>query len=96
VDFIRKFRADVAVVGAAALGADGALVDYDLEESAVSEAIISSGRNVVLAADSSKFGKMAPVSFGSISQVDTLVTDGGFDAEMKALADRNDVRFVVA
>ncbi len=96
VDFIRRFRADVAVVGAAAVGADGALIDYDLEESAVSEAIISSGRNVVLAVDSSKFGKMAPVAFGAMAQIDTLVSDAGFAPEMKALADHYDVRFVVA
>ncbi|SFK86050.1 DeoR/GlpR family DNA-binding transcription regulator [Shimia haliotis] len=95
VEFIRKFRADVAVVGAAGVGADGTLADYDLEESAVSSAIIASGRNVVLAADSSKFGKLAPLTFGSISDVDTLVTDRHFAPEMKAMADQNDVRFVV-
>lgn len=94
VDFIRKFRADVAVVGAAAMDTDGALMDYDLEESAVSEAIISSGRNVMLAVDSSKFGKLAPVSFGTLAQVDTLITDTHFPAEMKRLAEAHDVRFV--
>ncbi|TCL08357.1 DeoR family transcriptional regulator [Shimia isoporae] len=95
VDFIRKFRADVAVVGAAGVGTDGALVDYDLEESAVSEAIISSGRNVVLAVDSSKFGKLAPVSFGTVADIGTMVTDSHFDPEMKVLAEQHDVRFVV-
>lgn len=94
VDFIRKFRADVAVVGAAAMDTDGALMDYDLEESAVSEAIISSGRNVMLAVDSSKFGKLAPVSFGTLAQVDTLITDTHFPVEMKRLAEAHDVRFV--
>lgn len=95
VEFIRKFRADVAVVGAAGVGADGALADYDLEESAVSAAIMASGRNVVLAVDSSKFGKLAPLEFGTMSDVDTIVTDRHFDADLKALTDRHDVRFVV-
>lgn len=75
VDFIRQFRADIAVVGAAAIGPDGALLDYDLREASVSRAIISGARNVILAADSSKFGRVAPVAFGDISQIDVLVTD---------------------
>ncbi len=95
VEFIRKFRADVAVVGAAGVGADGALADYDLEESAVSSAIIACGRNVVLAVDSSKFGKLAPLTFGTVGDVDTIVTDRHFDPDLKALAESNDVRFVV-
>ncbi|MBO9474991.1 DeoR/GlpR transcriptional regulator [Shimia sp. R10_1] len=96
VDFIRKFRADIAVVGAAAMGRDGDLVDYDLEESAVSAAIISSARNVILALDSSKFGSFAPVSFGTLADVNSLVTDAQFDPEMGALAAAHGVGFVVA
>ncbi len=96
VDFIRKFRADIAVVGAAAMGRDGDLVDYDLEESAVSAAIMSSARNVILALDSSKFGSFAPVSFGALREVNSLVTDKHFDPAMKALAAELDVGFIVA
>lgn len=96
VDFIRKFRADIAVVGAAAMGRDGDLVDYDLEESAVSAAIMSSARNVILALDSSKFGSFAPVSFGALRGVNSLVTDKHFDPAMKALTAELDVGFIVA
>jgi DeoR family transcriptional regulator, glycerol-3-phosphate regulon repressor len=41
----------------------------------VSQAIIANARQVVLAADSSKFGRNAMVRLGSISLVDCLVTD---------------------
>lgn len=96
VDFIRNFHADIAVVGAAALGREGQLVDYDLEESAVSAAIISSARSAILALDSSKFGSFAPVAFGMLRDVNTLVTDTQFDPAMKALAKDHGVGFVVA
>lgn len=96
VDFIRRFRADICVVGAAAMGRDGDLVDYDLEESAVSAAIMNSARNVILALDSSKFGSFAPVSFGSLRDVNSLVTDKHFDPTMKTLAAELDVGFIVA
>ncbi len=96
VDFIRRFRADISIVSAAAMGRDGDLVDYDLEESAVSAAIISSGRNVILALDSSKFGSFAPVSFGGMADIDTLVTDRHVDPEMRRLAEVHDVGFIAA
>ncbi len=96
VDFIRQFRADLAVVGAAAVEVSGALLDYDLRESAVSQAIISSARNVILAVDSSKFDRLAPVRFGEISQVGTVVTDRGCPDELRALCARGGVRLVAA
>jgi len=91
VDFIRQFRADIAVIGAAAIATDGALLDYDLREASVSRAIISCARNVVLAADSSKFGRGAPVCFGHMSDIDTLVTDPGCPEALRHLCHQNDV-----
>ncbi|MNC77162.1 Glycerol-3-phosphate regulon repressor [compost metagenome] len=41
----------------------------------MSQAIIANARQVILAADSSKFGRNAMVRLGSISLVDCLVTD---------------------
>jgi DeoR family glycerol-3-phosphate regulon repressor len=75
VDFIRQFRADFAVIGAAAIARDGALLDYDLNEASVTRAIIASARSVILAADASKYGRMAPVCFGQMEQIEILATD---------------------
>ncbi len=75
VDFIRMFRADIGVIGTAAISRDGALLDYDLREANVARAIIENSNHVILAADSSKFGSSGPVQIGHLSQVDTLITD---------------------
>ena len=88
VDFIRQFRVDTAIIGAAAISGDGALLDYDLREAAVARAIIENARNVILAADSTKFGRAAPACIGRMEQVDTLVTDGACPAELKSLCCR--------
>ncbi|WP_421703123.1 DeoR/GlpR family DNA-binding transcription regulator [Aliiroseovarius sp.] len=96
VDFIRQFRADISVVGTAAVEATGALLDYDLRESAVSQAIIASARNVILAVDSSKFDRLAPVRFGDIAQAGTVVTDYGCPSDLRALCARHGVRLVTA
>ena len=85
VDFIRQFRADIAVIGAAAIASDGALLDYDLREASVTRAIISSARNVILAADSTKYGRAAPVCFGHLDQIDTVVTDHNCPDDLRDL-----------
>ncbi len=85
VDFSRQFRVDTAVIGAAAIAADGSLLDFDLREASVARAIIENARSVVLAADSSKFGRVAPVCIGRIEQIDVLVTDRGCPKALKDL-----------
>ena len=96
VDFIRQFRVDTAVIGAAAIAADGSLLDFDLREASVARAIIENARSVVLAADSSKFGRVAPVCIGRIEQIDVLVTDRGCPKALKDLCAEKGVRLVLA
>lgn len=77
VDFVRQFRADYAIVGAAAIGDDGSLLDFDLREASLVRAFIGGAREVILAADSTKAGRSAPVRIGHLEQVNTFVTDEG-------------------
>ncbi len=94
VDFIRQFRADIAVIGTAAIEKGGALLDYDLREASITRAIIDSARNVILAADASKFNRMAPVCFGHLHQVDTLVTSTNPPEALADLCKGSGVRIV--
>ena len=75
VDFIGQFKVDYAVIGSSAIDEDGALLDYDYREVRVTQAIMSNARHVILASDSSKFDRNAPVRIGHLSQVHTFVTD---------------------
>lgn len=75
VDFIRQFKVDYAVIGASAIDADGALLDFDFREVKVAQAIIANARNVILVSDATKFDRTAPVRIGHLSQVDTFITD---------------------
>ena len=75
IDFIRQFRADIAVVGAAAIDEKGTLLDFDLSEVHVTRAMIAMAKHVILAVDSSKFGRSAPIAIGELSMVHTLVTN---------------------
>lgn len=96
VEFIRQFRADTAVIGVAAIAADGALLDYDLGEVSIVRAIMASARNVILAADSTKFGRAAPIRIAGLDRIDTLVTDAACPEELGQMCAASGVRVVFA
>jgi DeoR family transcriptional regulator, glycerol-3-phosphate regulon repressor len=75
VDFISQFKVDHAVIGTSAIDDDGAMLDFDLREVRVSQAIVNNARNIILVADAMKFTRSAPVRIAHLSQVDIFVTD---------------------
>ena len=87
VDFINQFKVDFAVIGSSAIDSDGGLLDFDYREVKVAQAIISNARKVILAADSTKHERTAPVRIGHISQIDSFVTDRCPNEEFRALLD---------
>ena len=74
-DFFTQFKADYALIGISGIDEDGTLLDFDFQEVCVSQEILSSARQVFLAADSSKFGRNAMIRLGSLKQVDSIFTD---------------------
>jgi DeoR family glycerol-3-phosphate regulon repressor len=77
---IQQFKVDYAIIGASAVDAEGALLDFDYREVQAAQAIIANARNVILVADSTKFRRTAPVRIGHLRQVQTFVTDALSDA----------------
>ena len=94
VDFIRNFKVDIAVIGASALDEDGTLLDFDMNEVQVSQAIIQNARSVILATDASKLGRPAPVRIGHISDVDVFVTDRLNNSTLTAVCETQGVRII--
>ena len=94
VDFIRQFRVDYAVIGTSAIGHDGALLDFDLREVKVTQAIIENAKHVILVADKTKFERSAPVYIASFNQVDTFVTDRCDSNEIRKICMEQGVRLI--
>ena len=94
VEFIRHFKADFAVIGAAAIDTDGTLLDYDLREARVARAIIESARHIILAADGTKVGRTAPVKIGHVSQVQCFVTDRCREGDFRRLCESHGIDVV--
>lgn len=75
VEFIQRFKTDIAVIGASAIEEDGAILDFDIREVRVAQAIIENARSVILVADATKFQRTAPMRIGKVSDIDYFVTD---------------------
>ncbi|MEM8658195.1 MAG: DeoR family transcriptional regulator, partial [Pseudomonadota bacterium] len=73
---VARFKVDVAIIGCSALDTDGDLLDFDASEVEVSQAILAQARRRILAADTSKLDRAAPVRIASLEQIDDWVTDG--------------------
>lgn len=74
-EFIERFRLDFGIIGVSGIDNDGALLDFDYQETRNAEAIIANSRETILVADHSKFGRRAMSRFGHLSQIDWLFTD---------------------
>jgi DeoR family glycerol-3-phosphate regulon repressor len=57
----RNFRADFGIYGVGGIDTDGTLLDFDRMEASSRQALRESCRTRILVADSSKFGRQAPV-----------------------------------
>jgi len=94
VAFLDQFHADYALIGAAAMASDGALLDYDLNEALVVRAMIRNARQVILLADATKFEGTAPVRIGHLSEVATFVTDTCADPTLREVCDSHGVTLI--
>jgi DeoR family glycerol-3-phosphate regulon repressor len=72
---IEQFRVDIAVIGCSALDAGGDLLDFDIQEVAVSQTVLRCARAAFLVADSSKFDRTAPVRVAALRELAGFFTD---------------------
>ena len=81
---IGQFRFDIAVIGCSAMDEGGDLLDFDIQEVGVSQAIIERARRTFLVADRTKFQRSAPARIASLARVDTFFTDAALPATLAA------------
>lgn len=72
----KRFKFDIAVLGASAIDDDGAVLEFDpLEVELVSE-VLSQSRQTILVAHEEKFGRRAPHFVTGLDKIDVLITNG--------------------
>ncbi len=96
VQSIESFRFDCAVLACSAVDETGDLLDFDLQEVQVGQALLRRAREVVLVADRSKFRRNAPVRIANLADVGRVVSDAALPGTLAALCARAGVTIEIA
>ena len=94
VAFVADFRADYLVTSVGAIDNDGTLLEFDVNEACVVKTMIEHSRNILIAADHTKFQASAAVEIGNISQATALFTDGYPGAALQDLLQLQQIEVV--
>lgn len=73
--FVSGFRADYLVTSVGAIENDGTLLEFDVNEACVAQAMMAHSRHLLLAADHTKYHASAAVEIGNVAQMTALFTD---------------------
>jgi DeoR/GlpR family transcriptional regulator of sugar metabolism len=78
---VRRYHADVAVLGAAGLTVRHGVTELNDDEAEIQRLMVEHSDSLVMVADGTKLGFTAPVQVIDAERIDTLVTDEGAPPE---------------
>jgi DeoR family transcriptional regulator of aga operon len=81
---LRGLNADRAFIGVDGLDLEVGLTTPDVLEAQVTTMMIQAAREVVVVADSSKFGRRSLSVIGRVERIHKIITDDGIDSKLKA------------
>ena len=81
---IRSLHFDQLFLGVHGMDAHAGFTTPNLAEAETNRALISRAREVIVVADSSKWGTVGLADFGPLSVADVLITDDGLTADARA------------
>ncbi len=93
---LREVRADKVFIGVRAINIKEGLTNDYLPETLTDRAILNMGREIIVVADHTKFGRTSTVLLVPIQQVHTLVTSIETPAEVVKEITREHIRVLVA
>lgn len=76
---LENFRVDKAIIGASGISVKNGVMDYHVEEAKVRRKMIEISEQVILVADSSKFGASTFVQICELDSIDQIITDWRID-----------------
>jgi DeoR/GlpR family transcriptional regulator of sugar metabolism len=93
--FTRNFRFDYLITSAGSIDEDGTLLEYDLNETAITQSVIKSSRNVFVALDSTKFIPQGSIELCNIKEATVFFTDKEPLADVKTVLKENNVQLEI-
>ncbi len=85
--FFEDINIDTAFLSATAFNEENGFSCGSQSESEIKKTVIAKAKKRIMLMDSSKVGKSMPFTFARLSDVDVLISDDGFPAELKAAAE---------
>ena len=95
-DYFQGLHANTLFLATAGIDIDDGLTYPSMSDLPVKKAMIESANKVYLVADSSKIGHCAFATLGSISLVDTIITDKGISDEDRLTLGKYKVECILA
>ena len=96
ISFLSKVRTDKVFISVAGIDRSLGLTCYHDFHVAIKKLYMQSSKQVILIADSSKFGKVKPSHFGDIDDIDTIITDEDLPDEYREVFTDKDVDIIIA
>jgi len=96
MEALKNFYLDRAFVGAAGVTVDGGMTEYYYDTVDLRRLAMERSRQVVLMADSSKFGMRTFAVVDGLNAVDAIVTDPGIPADCASLIEQLGVSLLIA
>lgn len=93
---LAEVRADKVIIGTRAISLEHGLTHEYLPETLTDRAILRAGREVIIVADHSKFGREATVLLAPLSAIHTIVTDEKTPADFLKTARKAGIRVIQA
>jgi len=85
-EMLQNFNADKLFLGVAGVSPELGLTDYNTGEIQVKRQMIKCAKKVIVLADHTKFGRVAPLKIAGLSSVHQIVTDEGLaEADRRAI-----------
>jgi DeoR/GlpR family transcriptional regulator of sugar metabolism len=95
-EMLKDFNADIAFLGVGGISDKFGITDFNMDEVQVKKQMIKSSREVIVLADHSKFGRVAPMKIADIKLIDKIITDDGLKEKDKINVERFDTEVIIA
>lgn len=94
--FLQEVRADKVFIVAGGVSQSFGVSSVDLREAEVRQHMIQSAKEVVILADHTVLGVDASIKVCDLSEVDTVITDSGIQADQRLMLSRLGIEVIVA
>ncbi|GFP28114.1 DeoR family transcriptional regulator, fructose operon transcriptional repressor [Candidatus Hakubella thermalkaliphila] len=95
-EFVRGLHVDKTFLSTKAISVEYGLTEGDLANIAVKKLMIAAAKQVILLADSSKFGSVAFAQLAPLSAIDVIVTDDRISPEQVTEIEELGIKVIVA